>query len=160
MPEPITSNRKRADDETHGGQEPDPTFIRSSKTTGGFRRLLNYASLQFKSPSEHERHRKAERDHCDKDRQNPLGRVVSGHNRRAYLDDEPSNHCIAKPDAIHFPLFQLTEEGAHSDPGRLRSIGYSRHSVELGSGSVISLLPGPHGFESRKLHHPFHPRAR
>ena len=96
---------------------------------------------------EHERHRKAERDHCDKDRQNPLGRVVSGHNRRAYLDDEPSNHCIAKRDAIHFPLFQLTEEGAHSDPGRLRSIGYSRHSVELGSGSVISLLPGPHGFE-------------
>jgi len=93
-----------------------------------------------------------ERDCSDKNRQNPLGRVVSGHNRRAYLDDEPGNHCVAEPDAIHFPLFQLTEEGAHRDPRRLRSIGYSRHSVELRSGSVTSLLPGPHGFESRRLH--------
>src|SRR5215831_17626082 len=119
MPEPITSNRKRADDETHGGEKPDPTFIRSGKTTGGFRRLLNYASLQFESPSEHERDRKAERDHCDKDRQNPVGRVIGGHDCRADLDGEPAYHCVAQRDAINLPLFQLTEERVH-----LASVAY------------------------------------
>ncbi|PYI83879.1 MAG: hypothetical protein DMF09_10050 [Verrucomicrobia bacterium] len=34
-------------------------------------------------------------------------------------------------DAIDLPLFQLTEERVRLARGRLRSVGYSRHSVEL-----------------------------
>jgi len=80
--------------------------------------------------TEHERHRKTEREGGDKDRQNPYGHSTDQHYRRADLDDEPGNYCVAERDAIDLPLFQLTEEGAHRDPRRLRSIGYPRHSVE------------------------------
>ena len=60
--------------------------------------------------------RRIERDGYDKDRQNPLGRVVGGHDCRADLEDEPCNNCIAEGDAIDLPLFQLTEERAHLCP--------------------------------------------
>jgi hypothetical protein len=73
---------------------------------------------------EHERHRTAERCYGNKDWQNPLGRVVGGHDSRAYLDDEPGNRCVAERDVINPPLFQLTEERVHLCPRRLRSIGY------------------------------------
>ena len=69
-------------------------------------------------------------DRVDKDRQNPRGRVVSGQNYRAYLDDKPSNYCVAERDAIDLPLFQLTEERAHFSPRRLRNIRYFSYYVE------------------------------
>src|SRR5207247_3437507 len=77
---------------------------------------IYYASFDFKSPSQHERHGKTERNRRDKDRQNPLGRVIGGHDCRADLHDEPCNHCIAERDAIDLPLFQFTEEGVHLSP--------------------------------------------
>jgi hypothetical protein len=73
---------------------------------------------------EHERHGKTERDHRDKDRQNPFRRVVGRHDCRAYLNDEPGNHRIAERDAIDLPLFQFMEEGVHLGPRRLRSVAY------------------------------------
>jgi hypothetical protein len=85
---------------------------------------------------ERECHRKAERDCGDKDRQDPFGRVVSGHDRRAYLDEEPRNYCIADRDAINLLSFQLTEEQVHLGLRRLRSIVYLGHRVEPGTGSA------------------------
>ena len=61
-------------------------------------------STQLAHPS-CERHGKTKRNYRDKDRQNPLGRVVSGHDCRAYPDDEPGNYCIAERDAIDLPFF-------------------------------------------------------
>lgn len=69
-------------------------------------------------------------DRVDKDRQNPRRRVVSRHDRRAHLDDKPSNHCVAERDAINLPLFELTEERAHFSPRRLRIIRYLSYYVE------------------------------
>jgi hypothetical protein len=60
------------------------------------------------------------------------GRDKDWHDCRAYLDNEPGNHCVAERGAINLPLFQLTEERVHLSPRRLRSIGYRRHHVELG----------------------------
>jgi hypothetical protein len=56
------------------------------------------------------------------------------------VDEEAANHYVAQRDAIDLPLFELTEEGAHRDSGRERSIGDSRHSVEpaIGVGEVFS----------------------
>src|SRR5215471_12931667 len=71
-----------------------------------------------------------ERDCSDKDRRNPLGRMICGHDCCADLDDEPGNYCIAHRDAINLPLFQLTEEGVHLRLRRLRSVGYLTCDVE------------------------------
>src|SRR5262245_7875438 len=54
-----------------------------------------------------------ERDCSDKDRRNPLGPVIGGHDCRVDVDDEPANHYVAQCDAIDLPLFQFTEERAH-----------------------------------------------
>jgi DMSO/TMAO reductase YedYZ molybdopterin-dependent catalytic subunit len=89
---------------------------------------------------ERERHRKAERDHRDKDRQNPFRRVIGGHYCRAYLDGQPSNDCVAQRDAINLPLFQLTEQRVHLGSRRLHSIGYSGHHVESGSARLFRSL--------------------
>jgi hypothetical protein len=48
----------------------------------------------------------------DKNRQNPLARVIGRHNRRADLDDEPRDYCTAERDAIN-PSLQFLEEAAH-----------------------------------------------
>src|SRR4029453_15746177 len=120
MPDPVTSGRERADDQTHGSEQPNPALVRRRKNTGGLGGLLNYASFYFKSPSEHERHGKPEAGHWEKNRQNPVGRVVGWHDCRADLDDQPSNHCVTERDTIDLPLFQFTEEGTHRDPRRER----------------------------------------
>src|SRR4029453_16921261 len=116
VPQPVTANGKHTDNQTRRCEKPDPTLVRSRESTGGFGRLLNCASFDFKSPSEHKRYGKTKRDRRDKDRQNPLGRVIGGHDGRAYWEDEPCNNCIAERDAINLPLFQLTEERAHLGP--------------------------------------------
>jgi hypothetical protein len=71
-----------------------------------------------------------ERNHYDKAPQHPLGRVISGHGRRADLDDEPCNDSVADRDAIDLPLFQLTEERIHLGPRRLSSVAHLTHLVE------------------------------
>src|SRR5215468_5801829 len=131
MPQPIASNRQRADDQTHSSEQPDPVLIRGSKITTGLGRLLNHTSLDLKGPSEHERHGKTKRNPRNKYRQNPLRCVVGRHDCRADLDDEPGNYCIAHRDAIDLPLFQLTEEGVHIRLRRLRSVGYLRATSSL-----------------------------
>jgi hypothetical protein len=89
---------------------------------------------------EDERHREAGRDCGNKHRQNPFGRVVGGHDRRASVDDQRGNGCIPERDAIDLPLLKLTEERVHLSPRRVRSIGCSIHSVEL---RTITLFCSP-----------------
>jgi hypothetical protein len=50
----------------------------------------------------------------DKNRQNPLARVIGRHNRRDDLDNEPRDYCTAGRDAINLSSLQLFEEAAHN----------------------------------------------
>jgi len=83
---------------------------------------------------EQKRHRKTECDCGNKDRQNPFGRAIGEHYRRADLYDEARNHRVAQCDAINLPLFQLTEERAHLGPRRPYSVAHFRHVVESATG--------------------------
>jgi hypothetical protein len=82
----------------------------------------------------------------DKDRRNPRGRVVGGHQRRANLDDKPCNHCIAARDAINLPFFQLTEERLHLSPRRLRIIRYFIYYVEPAARNALLFVSVRSGF--------------
>src|SRR5262245_18724630 len=141
MPEPIASNRERADDQTHCSEQPNPVLVRGSKRTSGLWRFLNYASLDLKGPSKHERHGKTKRNRRDKDWQNPLGGMIGGHDCRADLNGEPGNYCIAHRDAIDLPLLQLTEERVHIRLRRPNRISYLACNVEPARGLRQALQP-------------------
>src|SRR5439155_26897539 len=102
---------------------------------GGVGSLFNRPSFYIESPGEHERHWKTECNCGDNEWQDPLRRVVSGDDRRANLDDEPGNYCVAHRDAIDLPLFQLTEERAHLFPFAYVASS-PRHKVELANGAA------------------------
>jgi hypothetical protein len=62
--------------------------------------------------------------------------VVSGHDRRANLDDEPSNYCITHRDAIDLPLFSTHGRRSSSESPRIRSVEYAMHDMGLQWGYV------------------------
>jgi len=87
-----------------------------------------------------------ESDRCDEDRQNPLGRVVSGDDRRAYLYGEPCDHCTPERDAINLPF------GVFKG-GREWRVDSTRFPISTTiTGVILDLEPGA----LRELH--WHPK--
>src|SRR5256885_2152357 len=114
MPEPISGEAGPSDKRTDCYQQPEPLPI----STAGARRartfFLETPASEIKTPSEAERHRKADRHEHDEDLLDPVGGMKDGKHRARYLHDSGSADKIGNRDAIDPAIFQFLNERPHA----------------------------------------------